>query len=255
MLAGRMPSPPMLKLLTWNIGRVHLGGRINRIFRHDSRAHDGALDHVARTIRETEAHVVALQELASRSQMEQLLERLGPEWSGCMGPDAGGDRAVAVLAWAQAGAAQLATVALGGGRNAEVVQGPGWLAMGVHFDAFRPRVRKQQAEGLVRFLESRDESVLIVAGDLNIDLRYPLHATPSDRRFMRALTRTFRDLGRGKGYTVMGRRRLDYVLVRGSGTADLKVLRRRRVPLGDHDPLLARIALTTEPALAQPVSS
>ena len=84
-----------------------------------------------------------------------------------------------------------------------------------------------------------------MAGDLNIDLRYPLHAARSDRVFMRAMNATFQDLGRGRGPTVMGRRRLDYVFVRNAESAEAVVLRRQRVPLGDHDPLLAHIILGT----------
>jgi len=238
-----MTHPAPLRLLTWNIGRVHLGRRINRMFRHDSRADDDALAHVAHTIVETSADVVSLQELVSREQLDQLMAHLGAGWTAGMGAAAGGDRAVALLVRLGGRPARLGTVELGGGRNAETAAGDGWIAVGVHFDAFRRRVRKQQAEGLVRFVDTREEDTVIVAGDLNIDLRYPLHAAASDRAFMGALGRTFRDLGKGKGYTVMGRRRLDYVFVRGGRAAEAKVLRKKRVPLGDHDPILAHIHL------------
>ena len=239
-----MPAAP-LTVLTWNIGRLHLGRHVNRVFRFDSRAHDKALRHVARVVDESEAHVVVLQELASRRQLTELLNLLGDGWRGGMGPDAGGDRAVALLLRARYAGIHLhhETVVLEGGRNAEVVRGAGWIAIGVHFDAFRSKVRRQQAQDLARFVDSVAEDTIIVAGDLNIDLRYPLHAKASDKIFMRAMTTTFHDLGLRKGPTVMGRRRLDYILVRGAASAEARVLRRKRVPLGDHDPLLARIVL------------
>lgn len=239
-----MASAP-LTVLTWNIGRLHLGRHVNRVFRFDSRAHDKALRHVARVIDESEAHVVVLQELASRSQLAQILELLGPNWDGGMGPDAGGDRAVALLMQRRYAGVTLSheTVALEGGRNAEVCRGDGWITIGLHFDAFRAKVRHRQAQDLAAFVDSLAEDTVIVAGDLNIDMRYPLHSRASDKAFLRAMARTFTDLGLKKGPTAAGRRRLDYILVRGAASAEARVMRRRRVPLGDHDPLLARIVL------------
>src|SRR5262245_2596252 len=138
--------PATLRLLTWNLGRVHFGRRINRWLGLDSRASDGDVPHVARVIVESGADVVALQELRAAAQLERLREQLGGEWraaapDGPNGPNTC-DRQVGLLA--RAGLApDFSTVDMGAtGRLAQAVSlavdGQRWAVASLHLDAYDP---------------------------------------------------------------------------------------------------------------------
>src|SRR5262245_21573894 len=88
---------PTLRVLTWNLGRLHLGERWNRFFGLDSRAADGDLPHVAQVIDRTGAEVVAVQELRRAEQLGQLASLLGDEWLSATPARAVGDRRVGLL--------------------------------------------------------------------------------------------------------------------------------------------------------------
>ena len=239
-----------LSVLTWNIGRVHLGARVNGMFRHDSRGRDAALSHVARVIAASGAEVVGLQELRSHGQLGRLLSRLGEGWisTGMEGSLQVSDRLVGMLARREVMAEARFEVVQLGGRPAHALVQRDRVVLAVHWDAFDARVRVEQARRLSAWVDARPEPTVIVMGDFNIDLRLPLYSRRSDRALWRALVdgRRLVDAGARAGATVMLGRRLDYVLVRGA-RAEVKVLRKRRVPLGDHDPLFALVVPEAEP--------
>ena len=240
-----MATAERLTVLTWNVGRLHLG-RLGRLVGHDSRARDRAMAHVARVVEGADADVVVLQELAGPWQLHRLAARLGgglvPKWGG-----GHTDRMVGMLV---RGALRptCEAVPLAGGRGAVSAAGEGWAVLGVHLEPFDAAARARQVEDLVAWVAHRPEAVVVVAGDLNLDTRHPLHQEPLDRAAFAMLTgaaRGLEDLGAAAGPTVLLGRRLDYVLGRGFASSEVDVLGGVRVPLGDHDPVRARLSLSS----------
>jgi endonuclease/exonuclease/phosphatase family metal-dependent hydrolase len=128
------------------------------------------------------------------------------------------------------------------------VNGVRAAALGVHFDVFNQQSRRRQAEAVARITDGRSEDVVLVAGDFNFD---PVWAhgvdQPVDRGTWQLLTERLHDAGH-EGPTLMGLLRIDHVLVRG-GAPRARVVHRRRLPLGDHDPVVCEVDL---PAVAVP---
>src|SRR5262249_4162905 len=137
-----------LRILTWNIGKVYLGGR------NDSRAADADLSRVAQVIADESPDLVALQELRDRRQLDRLLADLHGAYLGTVPADEINDRRVAALV--RRGCAERAAfseivtstgraVALArvevGGRNLSFVA--------LHLDAFDPQLRRAQTEEIV----------------------------------------------------------------------------------------------------------
>lgn len=234
-----------LSVLTWNIGRVHFGARVNGWLGHDSRGQDAAAEHVAHAVAASGAGVAVLQEISGAAQLSRILGVLGGAWRAELGPGAT-DRRVALFLRARAAgdAPAISTVELPGGRAGLSISNGRWAIAGVHLDAFDARARAAQGHALARWLDGRREAAVLVAGDLNLDLRFPFHSRRSDRAWWRSLveSRGLLDLGAHAGPTVLFGRRLDYVLARGVAPVETRVLRGLRVRLGDHDPLLARVS-------------
>jgi endonuclease/exonuclease/phosphatase family metal-dependent hydrolase len=130
------------------------------------------------------------------------------------------------------------------GQSALVTVGDArWRIVSLHFDAFDDVARAAQAQLLLASTAwhgSEEERALVIAGDFNVDLTHPL-SRKGDAATWGALSTALVDFGAGAGATALGGRRVDYVLG-GAGVAGrVEVLHGRRVPLGDHDPLLARL--------------
>lgn len=234
-----------LRVLTWNIGRLHLGARLNRWLGLDSRAAAGALPHVAEVVGRSGADVVALQELADREQAERLARLLGPGWSAYAAEREACDRRVALLVRGALGPSY-ATVDTAGGRTMATAQvragGAGWAIASVHTDPFDGEVRQAQLRAAAAWARAQGGTALL-AGDLNLDPHDPLVPQPRDEATYRELARELSDLGALAGPTALARRRIDYVLGREGVVGRACVLRRMRVRLGDHDPLVAELRL------------
>lgn len=238
-----------LRLLTWNLGRLYLGTRLNRWLGLDTRAADGALGHVARVVAQSGVEAVAVQELRGAEQLERLrlhLEACTREaWDAAAPERDRGDRRVGLLA-RRALAPAFAAVKMRIGRAAQAAvlgaDGARWTVAAVHLDAFDDRARAAQVGELLEWARAEARPSLVLAGDLNLDPAHPA-AGALDGTTWRAVTATLRDLGVGAGTTAFGGRRLDYVLAHPGIAARVEVLRGRRVPLGDHDPLLAALEL------------
>ena len=243
-----------LRLLTWNLGRLHFGSLINRLLRLDSRATDAALGHVAAVIERSGADVVALQELTGASQLDRLAARLDGEWSAATPDGERGDRCVGLLVRGRF-QPRFASIETPTGRNTQtaslrvVDDGERWTVASFHLDAFDDRARDAQVRQLLAWASARPESALVLAGDLNIDLAHPAARRAHDPATVEALNAALDDLGRHAGATCLGGRRLDYVLARRAVVGWVEVLRRRRVPLGDHDPLLAHLEIARSPTV------
>jgi len=229
---------PSLRLLTWNLGRVHFGARVNRWLGLDSRASDRALAHVAGVIARADVDVAAVQELARPEQLARLRDLLGDEWRAAAPDGERCDRLVGLLA-RRARAPAFEAIALGARAAQAAALDGGWVVASLHLDAFDGAARRAQARLLLDWAAARREPHLVLAGDLNLDLA--LGRGADDTATYGALATSLADLGAAAGATALFGRRVDYVLgknVRGR----VEVLRGRRVPLGDHDPLRAEIS-------------
>jgi endonuclease/exonuclease/phosphatase family metal-dependent hydrolase len=236
--------PDALRLLTWNVGRLHLGARWNRLLGLDSRASNRALAHVARVIAEARADVAALQELADARQASRLAELLGDGWCGELA-ECSCDRHAALLVRREL-APEFCAVPSPGGRSmatARLERGAAaWRVASIHFDAYDDAAREAQARALIEWARAQPERAVVALGDLNLD---PLHpsARARDGSTYRALASELCDLGAGAGATALLGRRVDYILGRFGVVGRVAVWRGRRVRLGDHDPVVAELRL------------
>lgn len=234
-----------LRVVSWNVGRVYSPT-------HNNRLDDGDVPRVGRVLAELDGDVVLLQELVSAEQLAEIvaqLEREGRgEFYGAIAQFCRYDRKVAALvrrsyeprfeehAIGPSGrSALLASFDGGGGRRA--------AAIATHLDVFSPERRADQAWAVAALAETRAEPLLIVGGDLNLD---PALAAALDNRrdltsFAR-LTESLTDAARDAGPTLLGLLRVDHLLVRGARQWVARVSP-RRLPLGDHHPLVLDVDL------------
>jgi endonuclease/exonuclease/phosphatase family metal-dependent hydrolase len=228
-----------LRILTWNIGKLYHA-------RWDSRASDDDLDHVAEVIRETDVHVVALQELKGPTQLGRLASMLGGSWRSHV-PEDVYDRRAGLLTRLPVEFVRLPTSS---GRVAQgaVVTTPGgakFAVSSVHLDAFDAERRLAQAEEILAGIQRLDVPDFVVAGDFNFDASVAAQDS-ADQRLYQLLTREMADAGRRAGVTSLISRRLDYVFYHSArvDTATAQVLKERRINIMDHDPLVVELALS-----------
>jgi endonuclease/exonuclease/phosphatase family metal-dependent hydrolase len=226
-----------LRVMSWNVGRIYSPTGNNRLA-------DGHVARVARTIRELLPDVVLLQELASTRQLHDLLDRLS-EYSGAIAEDCRYDRHVATLARTSLRASfeQHCLEPTGRGLVAvtfDTEDGRG-AAFSVHLDVHAPERKRTQVEAILALATPRPESFVVVGGDFNFD---PIWA-PRLRMHVDVATFAlfddgFEDTGRDGGPTLLGLLRVDHLLVRRPALRRLSmhVPRRRRLPLGDHAPIV-----------------
>jgi endonuclease/exonuclease/phosphatase family metal-dependent hydrolase len=229
-----------LRVVTWNVGRLYSP-------RHNNRLDDADVPAVARVLAELDPDVALLQEVVEAAQLERLAALLAhgavAQFNCAIAKQCVYDRRVAALVRAEreprfsehaigwtGRAALVADFALADGRRA--------AAIAAHLDVFSPERRADQGAALAELADGRDEPLVIVGGDLNLDPA--LAAAAGNRRdvatFTR-LTRNFTDAGRDAGGTLLGLFRLDHLLVRGARSSLARVSP-RRLPLGDHHPLV-----------------
>jgi endonuclease/exonuclease/phosphatase family metal-dependent hydrolase len=240
-----------LRVVTWNVGRLYSP-------RHNNRLDDADVPAVVRTLGELDPDVALLQELIDVRQLEAIRGRLRHErglYAGAMAERCAYDRRAAVLVRAELepvfeeqslGAtnrnAMLARFVAGGVRGA---------AVSAHFDVFDPERRADQASSLVALAEARPESLVVAGGDLNLDPAWAAGtASATDVATFARLTRTFTDAGAQAGATLMGLWRVDHLLIRG-GVRHFARVSPRRLPLGDHFPLVLDVDL--DPDVASPI--
>jgi endonuclease/exonuclease/phosphatase family metal-dependent hydrolase len=229
-----------LRVVTWNVGRLHFGRWLGGA--HDSRASDDDMAEIARRVVALDADVVALQELAGPHQCHLLLAHLGDAWSGAAAEPELFDRTTAIVA-RRSLASGFEGVATSSGRRAVAAILDGAVVLALHVDAWRSRVRAQQIAELVEWSLARAEPLVLLAGDLNIDLDHPVTQDAHDRAIVRLLDKGFADLGGSHGPTWCLGRRLDYVLARRPSPRALhaRLAHALRLPLGDHFPLVVDV--------------
>jgi endonuclease/exonuclease/phosphatase family metal-dependent hydrolase len=228
--------PGLLRVLTWNIGKVYLRQR-------ESRASDADLGRVAETILELNPHVVALQELKDRAQLGRLVSALGPGWRGMLSEDAY-DRHAALIVRVPSQFVRLATSTgrVAQGALVQVANGLSFAIASAHLDAFDARRRLVQAEEIVAGLQRQETEDLLLAGDLNFDTAVAARGS-LDHDLYRFLSRELVDASRAAGPTTILSHRLDYVFYRSRAISDARarVLQDRRINIMDHHPLLVEL--------------
>jgi endonuclease/exonuclease/phosphatase family metal-dependent hydrolase len=238
-----------LRVVTWNVGRLYSP-------RHNNRLDDADVPAVVRILGELDPDVVLLQELIDVRQLDAIVGRLEHERGRFVAALAEGcvyDRRAAVLVRADRAPA-FEEHGLGrSGRVAvlatfEAADGVRAAAISAHFDVFSPRRRAEQAVALATLAEARAEGLVVAGGDFNLDPAWAEGtANAQDIETFRRLTQTLVDAGRPAGATLIGLWRVDHLLVRG-GQRHLARVSPRRLPLGDHHPLVLDVDLDPDVA-------
>jgi endonuclease/exonuclease/phosphatase family metal-dependent hydrolase len=231
-----------LRVVSWNVGRVYTRDGDNRLDPAD-------IPQVARTLHELDGDVILLQELVDDAQLGRIQKRLDG-YSGAIADRCGYDRHVAALVRTRLEPAfqqhSLAPTRRGAVLAEFTVAGARAVALPVHFDAFERARRRTQAEALAALTDGRAEPLVVVGGDFNFDPEWA-HRTDDalDRGTWRLLTERFQDAGGAAGPTLLGLLRVDHVLARGPLVRRLavRISPRRRLPLGDHDPVVCDIEI------------
>jgi endonuclease/exonuclease/phosphatase family metal-dependent hydrolase len=121
-------------------------------------------------------------------------------------------------------------------------------AISAHFDVFSVERRAEQAHALATLAEDRAERVVVAGGDFNLDPAWAAGtANALDIDTFTRLTRTLVDAGREAGATLVGLLRVDHLLLRGARRWLARVSP-RRLPLGDHHPLVLDVDLDPDVA-------
>jgi endonuclease/exonuclease/phosphatase family metal-dependent hydrolase len=240
-----------LRVVTWNVGRLYSPT-------HNNRLDDADVPRVARILDELDPDVALLQELVDLRQLDEIVTRLSRSRApvdGAMAERCAYDRRAAVVV-RRAHAPAFEEQSLGSSnRNAMVAtfdagDGRRAAAISAHFDVFSPERRAEQAYQLAHIAENRGEAMVFAGGDFNLDPAWAAGTGSAvDVATFSRLTRTLADAGREGGATLIGLWRVDHLLVRGARRWLARVSP-RRLPLGDHHPLVLDVDLEPDVASA-----
>ena len=234
-------APGVLRVVTWNVGGASSQG--------PHALSDERIEHVAATIEALEPDVVALQEVARRSQLERLRERLGGSWKSLAGY--GSPRPCLLVREGEL--EELASHSLSRSLLA-LWRPPGRPPIAIqtiHGDVASSRERNEAIGSAVDELFERASTPRrILLGDFNLDLdldkRRDLFTDDEHRDVETYAQATARlaDAARGRGSTAEPDRRLDYVLYapEGFALAGAGPWKGRRQGDMDHDPVVADLA-------------
>ncbi len=216
----------VLKVLTWNVGRIYLGEDV------ESRLDERQLDHVAAVIREAGPEVACLQEVVDRAQAGRLAERLGGEYRFALYED-NYDRRAAMFV---RGEARWTSLTVEGGPQfpAASFQDGAVSALCVHLSSFDQDRRRKQV-GQVLEWAGRAPGTVLVAGDFNL--------LPQSLDYTR-LAALLRDATESIRSSTLYGLKFDYVFYRGPDpwTAAATRLDGARKPPMDHDPIVAELS-------------
>jgi len=238
-----------VRVVTWNVGRLYSP-------RHNNRLDDADVPVVARVLGELDPDVALLQELVDVRQLDAIVTRLSQArggFTGALARKCEYDRRTAALVRADRAPA-FEEHSLGvTGRTAvlatfDVADGLRGAAISAHFDVFATDRRAGQADALAALAEDRAEEVVIAGGDFNLDPVWAAGtANARDVATFARLTRALVDAGRDAGATLLGLLRVDHLLARGVPRYFARVSP-RRLPLGDHHPLVLDVDLDPDVA-------
>ncbi|HXU73333.1 MAG TPA: endonuclease/exonuclease/phosphatase family protein [Polyangia bacterium] len=240
-----------LRVVTWNVGRLYSPTHNNRLL-------DADIPRVAEVLAELGGDVVLLQELVDARQLGDIVTRLSRArgaYDGALAEKCAYDRRAAVLVRRER-APVFEEHSLGSSNRNVVaasfdVDGRGGAraaAISAHFDVFDVDRRAEQADALAALAEARGEPLVVAGGDFNLDPAWAAGTgSARDVATFTRLTRVLADAGRHGGATLMGLLRVDHLLVRGAQRW-LAHVSRRRLPLGDHFPLVLDVDLDPDVA-------
>ncbi|HZS35631.1 MAG TPA: endonuclease/exonuclease/phosphatase family protein [Polyangia bacterium] len=233
-----------VRLVTWNVGRLYTPTDNNRL-------DDADVPRVARVLHELDPDVALLQEFVEPRQLDALLALL-PEYRGRLAERCRYDRHVAALARAslapefeqhlldETGRGLVGvTFSVGRARG---------FALAVHFDVFDRARRRNQIEAVAELVDARREPLIAVGGDFNLDPEFSARIGHADADSYRLLSGKLPHGARPTHHqpTLMGLLRVDHLLAGGAlvERSHSRVSPNRRLPMGDHDPLIADLHLT-----------
>ena len=233
-------NPDGLRIVTWNVGGTGgIGGRsLDNQF----------LPHVATVLKELDADLILLQEVAYKNQVHRLICMLDGKWESMVSN--GGSRSVAILG--QRGRL-ISWIGLNEqhGALAASYQSPGkppMFLMNLHADPYSAQQRNELIGRATNILMSRfPDHVKILAGDLNLDIDIDKRRDLfTDDEYLDVETYNFisqhlSDTTLNTGSTAEPDRRLDYIF---AGGRRLEVVnsgpwKGKRVADMDHDPVVA----------------
>lgn len=224
-----MRAFPLAILLTWNVGRLYLGGGV------ESRLSEDHLEHVAKVVRDSGADLACLQETTGPDQVERLLKLL-PGWSGKAWEDRF-DRRAALLV---KGEARWGRIESAVGRWWPTAEWAGLRAACVHLSPFDGDARLAQVDQLKAWSAERADRS-IVLGDFNF--------APTSLAYTN-MTQRFTDATSNVAWTTVTRNKLDYVFLFPATGWDAKAqgVIGKRKPMMDHMP----VVVTLDPAVDAP---
>jgi len=231
-----------LRVVSWNVGRLYTPNSNNRLDDRD-------IPQVARVLDELDPDVVLLQEFVHAGQLDRLLALLSG-YAGALSTNCLYDRHVAALARVDlepqfeqhrldpTGRGLVAvTFSVGAARGA---------AFPLHFDVFDKLRRRSQAESVLAITEQRSEPLQVIGGDFNLDPEVAARLGDALNVGTYSMLRDrFVERGLPAGPTLLGFMRVDHLMARGPLVGELRTLvsHGRRLPMGDHDPLVADVEL------------
>ena len=241
-LATRQPDD--LRIVSWNVGGA--GGYGGRSLKNEF------LPHIAAVLKELNADLILLQEVASPHQVQRLSRKLGGRWEVIV--STGGSSLLAILG--QRGRLQSQTRLTQSVRSqAASYQQPGMppvLVINLHASPYSAKERNAQIGRATDVLMSHNSGHLkILAGDLNLDVdidkRRDLFTDDEylDVETYNYLVQHFSDVAQNTGSTAEPDRRLDYIFLKAG---QINVIRAgpwkgRRVADMDHDPVVADLQI------------
>ena len=229
-----------LRVMTWNVGGSL--GTFGRALPADRQA------HVLGVIHSLSPDVLVLQEVSDGDQVRWFRDGLGADWD----VFAVGEDRLIVLAFRQVqlvdGFASFphadAAALLG-----DLPDGRSLALVGVHADAYDAEKRNEVLGAVHDYLAPKENTVQIVAGDLNLDVgRFGDGQvfSANDYRDLESynyLSQQVTDVGLQAGPTADPHRRLDYIFVRGLQALAVSTIHGQRRGDMDHDPLCADFRL------------
>jgi endonuclease/exonuclease/phosphatase family metal-dependent hydrolase len=233
-------NPNELRIVTWNVGGT--GGHGGRPLENQF------LPHIAAVLKELNADLILLQEIAYEKQVDRLSRLLDGKWEAMVSN--GGSRSVAILAQRGRLYSRISPDKKYNGLAASY-RSPGKppvFLMNIHADPYSAQRRNRLIGWATDGLMSRfPDHFKILAGDLNLDIdidkRRDLFSDDEylDIETYNYVAQRFSDVTLNTGSTAEPDRRLDYIF------ADVKRLKvdragpwkGKRVADMDHDPVVA----------------